>query len=175
MMNTKIHYIYRDAANFKIHLEEVVKGTAKAQQIEDMFEDCVVDEFYPEKIGFRSDTFETIGYARYDDDPDFHEIIDIEPVADAPTVDMTIEDFLEHMYSVYGINPTKKKRTPKRKFAKGDHIVSLDDLAHEEYIYYRDKVVHRGWFLSWQMSFVSRNIGPYGHIYYAEKIEAEGQ
>ena len=25
-MNTKINYMYRDAANYKIHCEEVVKG-----------------------------------------------------------------------------------------------------------------------------------------------------
>ena len=39
----------------------------------------------------------------------------------------------------------------KRKFKKGDVVSSLDELVDSEFVYWRDKVTHRGWFLSWQL------------------------
>lgn len=39
----------------------------------------------------------------------------------------------------------------KRKYQKGEPITSLDELMEQEFIYWRDKITHRGWFLSWPL------------------------
>lgn len=38
----------------------------------------------------------------------------------------------------------------KRKFRPGGKIISLDEVARQEHIYFYDKIYHRGWFKSWQ-------------------------
>ena len=60
----------------------------------------------------------------------------------------------------------------KRKYAKGEKITSLDELARQEFVYFQDKITHCGWFLSWQFrmakSFIDR-----GFLYYAKKPKIE--
>ena len=58
----------------------------------------------------------------------------------------------------------------KRKYRKGDKIISLDELARQEFIYFFDKITHRGWFMSWQFSLATRYIER-GCLYYAERTE----
>lgn len=58
----------------------------------------------------------------------------------------------------------------KNKYRKGGHILSLDELAKQEFIYFGDKVTHKGWFGSWQLRFFERWLGQNGRIFYAEKI-----
>ena len=59
----------------------------------------------------------------------------------------------------------------KRKYRKGNPITSLDELSKQEFIYFYDKITHRGWFMSWQFrmakSFIDRGV-----LYYAEKAVA---
>ena len=56
------------------------------------------------------------------------------------------------------------------KYRRGGHILSLDELAKQKLVYFQHKIYHEGWFGSWQLRFIKRNIGENGHIYYAEKI-----
>lgn len=58
----------------------------------------------------------------------------------------------------------------EKKYRRGGHILSLDELAKQDFVYLRHKIYHEGWFGSWQLRFIKRNIGENGHIYYAEKI-----
>lgn len=54
----------------------------------------------------------------------------------------------------------------KRKFKKGDKITSFDELAKQEFVYFFDKITHKGWFMSWQFSLAKRYIDR-GFLYYA--------
>lgn len=56
-----------------------------------------------------------------------------------------------------------------RKYRKGEKITSLDEMAKQEFIYFFDKITHRGWFMSWQTRH-ALNLIKRGVIYYAEKI-----
>lgn len=57
----------------------------------------------------------------------------------------------------------------KSKYCKGEKITSLDELAKQEYIYWQDKIVHNGWFMSWQF-ILAYNYIKRGEIYRAEKV-----
>ncbi len=94
-MNTKICYMYRDAANYKIHCEEVIAGEIDEAKKEEFFENYSMDEFYPSQIGFKAPTFVTEGYKPYPDDPEWHEVVDFLPTDEKTTVDMTITEFME--------------------------------------------------------------------------------
>ncbi len=93
-LNTKIHYIYRDAANYKLSCDEVVSGSVDEEKLDRLLDEYPMDDFYPANIGFKAPTFVTEGHKPYLDDPDSHEIVDFEPTTESPTVDMTIEEFI---------------------------------------------------------------------------------
>ena len=57
----------------------------------------------------------------------------------------------------------------KRKYLRGNHILSLDELSRQEFVYWWDKITPRGWFLSWQFRMAMNAIGEKGCIYYAIK------
>lgn len=57
----------------------------------------------------------------------------------------------------------------KRKYKKGKQIKSLDELSKQEFIYFFDKITHRGWFGSWQFRLAQRYINR-GWLFKAEKI-----
>lgn len=57
----------------------------------------------------------------------------------------------------------------RRKYYKGEMITSLDELAKQELVYFRDKITHCGWFGAWQLRLITRYIED-GYIYYAERI-----
>lgn len=63
----------------------------------------------------------------------------------------------------------------KKKYRRGGHILSLDELARQEFVYWHDKITHRGWFLSWQFRMAAHAVGETGCIFYAIKIEEEGK
>ena len=92
--NTKILYFYRDEYNFKTNLEEVVKGTMSSAEKESLFKNknFVFDVFYPWKFGF-TDVSES------DDPDDYHELVDVLPTKEKPTVDMTIQEFIALLQS----------------------------------------------------------------------------
>ena len=56
----------------------------------------------------------------------------------------------------------------KRKYHKGAQITSLDELAKQEFVYHGNRLVHAGWFLSWQFHFAVKHIRN-RWLYYAEK------
>lgn len=93
-LNTKIHYIYRDAANYKLSCDEVVSGCVDEEMLDRLMEEYPMDFFYPANIGFKAPTFVTEGYKSYPDDPDSHEVVDFEFTSEPPTVEMTIEEFI---------------------------------------------------------------------------------
>ena len=64
----------------------------------------------------------------------------------------------------------RRQKMSKKKYRKGQHILSLDELVKQEFVYFNDKITHRGGVESWQLRFVRRHIGKNGRIYYAEKI-----
>ena len=105
-MNTKVLYMYRDAANYKIHCEEVVRGEIDDKTKEELLEYSDCRPFYPNAIGFSADNFVTEGYAPYPDDPDFHELCDFELTDEEATVDMSIEEFVNAVKSGVTQNPT---------------------------------------------------------------------
>lgn len=57
----------------------------------------------------------------------------------------------------------------KRKYKKGEPITSLDELGKQEFVYFFDKITHRGWFQSWQIQLALRYIDR-GCLYYAIKV-----
>ena len=65
----------------------------------------------------------------------------------------------------------ENKPKHKRKYRRGGHILSLDELVQQDLVYFRDKIQPKGWFMSWQLRMVSMLIGPNGCIYYAIKNE----
>lgn len=65
----------------------------------------------------------------------------------------------------------EKKPKHKRKYRRGGHILSLDELVQQDLVYFRDKIQPKGWFMSWQLRMVSMLIGTNGCIYYAIKNE----
>lgn len=62
----------------------------------------------------------------------------------------------------------KQQSKPKKKFVKGGHILSLDELYRQEYVYWNHKVTHIGWFQNWTLRMSANAIGENGCIYYAE-------
>lgn len=46
---------------------------------------------------------------------------------------------------------SEKAVMTKTAYRKGDKITSFDELARQEFIYDRDRLVHHGWFMSWQI------------------------
>lgn len=75
----------------------------------------------------------------------------------------TLDKYLDEM----------REKRKKKKFRRGGHILSLDELARQEYIYWNDKVTHCGWFLSWQFRMAKNTIGEHGCIYYAIREDDE--
>lgn len=63
----------------------------------------------------------------------------------------------------------------RRKYRRGGHILSLDELVRQEFVYWNYKVTHRGWFIVWQLRMAAHAIGENGCIYYAIKNESEAQ
>jgi hypothetical protein len=63
-------------------------------------------------------------------------------------------------------------RKYKRKYRKGEKITSLDEMTKQEFIYFFDKITHRGWFMSWQTRLAHQYIKR-GWLYYAVKIGGE--
>lgn len=55
----------------------------------------------------------------------------------------------------------------KRKYRRGCRILSLDELARQEVVFWIDKPTARGWFLSWQFRMACNAIGTRGAIFYA--------
>lgn len=55
----------------------------------------------------------------------------------------------------------------KRKWRRGPHIMSLDELVRQEVVFWRHKPTAKGWFLSWQFGMAAKAIGKSGVVFYA--------
>lgn len=60
----------------------------------------------------------------------------------------------------------------KAKYRKGGPILSLDELARQEFVFFQEKIYHRGWFASWQLSWCAARI-KFGELWYAIKENDE--
>lgn len=54
-----------------------------------------------------------------------------------------------------------------RKWRRGSHIMSLDELSRQEVVYWLDKPTPKGWFMSWQFRMTMNAIGSKGIVFYA--------
>ena len=59
----------------------------------------------------------------------------------------------------------------KRKYRRGGHILSLDELSRQDFVYWHEKITHRSWFLNWNFRMAVQAIGEKGCIYYAIRNE----
>ena len=57
-----------------------------------------------------------------------------------------------------------------RKYKPGCYIISLDDLMKQEFVYCAGKLVHKGWFGSWQLRYANSELARL-RIREAKKIE----
>ena len=95
-MNTQVSYMYRDGANYKISCKEILAGELTQKEIEEINGLAIDGEyFYPGSIGLPATNFVDLGYQEYDDDPEWHELQEIELTKLAPTADVTAAEFLE--------------------------------------------------------------------------------
>lgn len=93
--NTKLWYMYRDAANYKVHTDVVLSGEMTPEQWEAILDSCEDREYFaPAKVGLEARDFVAIGYAPYDDDPDLFEIVEYSHTDLKPTVQMTVEELV---------------------------------------------------------------------------------
>ena len=92
------------------------------------------------------------------------------PVAFAPSCER--EDLMKAVsYTVNRMLPHEKKvRKRRSKYRKGGPILSLDELARQEFVFFHEKVYHRGWFASWQLSWCAARV-KFGELQYAIKEE----
>lgn len=60
----------------------------------------------------------------------------------------------------------------KPKYKKGEVITSLDELMRQEFVYWNDKIDHKGWYDSWLLR-MTENALKAGIIRKAIKIESE--
>ena len=62
----------------------------------------------------------------------------------------------------------EKQKKSRKKYRKGGIILSLDELARQEFVFFNEKIYHRGWFASWQLSWCAARI-KFGELRYAIK------
>jgi hypothetical protein len=60
-----------------------------------------------------------------------------------------------------------------KKYRKGDPITSLDELVKQEFVYWNDKITHRGWFMSWQIKMALNALQHGDVIFKAIKVKEE--
>ena len=93
-MNTRIEYLYRDADNYKVPNEAVVKGAASEEQIRSILDSLYEGEFFiPAAVGLPEERF-----SDWDDQSDhpFFELCenDFSPTDDIPNCDISINDLM---------------------------------------------------------------------------------
>lgn len=74
---------------------------------------------------------------------------------------------------------SKEKTAKNTVYREGDKITSFDELVRQEFIYDRGKLVHHGWFMSWQirmtMIAMQRGVLRYAIKTHLTKRESEDQ
>lgn len=93
--NTKLWYMYRDAANYKVHTDVVLVGEMTEEQWKTIVSCCDGEEFFaPQKVGLEHRDFVALGYKSYDDDPELFELVEYSLTDAQPTVNMTVEELV---------------------------------------------------------------------------------
>ena len=100
-MNTKVEYLYRDASNYKVHNEAVIKGTLTTEQIEEIMScrDCA-EYFIPQQVGLPEKRFGKIT----EDDHCWFEICKegFSETDQVNTVDLTAEELYRNFLAASG-------------------------------------------------------------------------
>lgn len=60
-----------------------------------------------------------------------------------------------------------------KHYTKGEPITSLDELVQQEFVYWNDKITHKGWFMSWQLKMTVDALKQGNVIFKANKIKEE--
>ncbi len=95
-MNTKIGYLYRDADNYKVWNEAVIKGSLTDKQKQLICDSLYDGEYFiPGVVGLPEKTFVSLGY-NYDeqaDHPYFElSVEDMQDTNELPTVEMDTDE-----------------------------------------------------------------------------------
>lgn len=94
-MNTRISYLYRDADNYKMHHEEVLRGEITPQQLMTIV--CCLNEkeyFIPHQVGLPEIRFEQVT----ESDHPWFELCpeqDFSSTNAEPTIEMTVDELVE--------------------------------------------------------------------------------
>lgn len=96
-----------------------------------------------------------------------HKIGWCELVEDSPDPELTRN--CQHFRS-----KRKKRKHGELKYRQGGTIRSLDELARQEFVYFHDKIYHKGWFGSWQLMWCETRI-KFGELRYAVKEDGDGK
>lgn len=57
-----------------------------------------------------------------------------------------------------------------KHYRKGEQVKDIGEISGEEFIYFRHKIYHRGWFESWQYRWLRLQVQQ-GNIWKAVKIK----
>lgn len=99
--NTRVHYMYRDASNYKIGLDEILQGRLTENNMKTFNKKQEGINFHPAELGFNAETFVDLGYDPHEDDPDCHEFCWLEYTTERATVsNLTIEEFVDRFPDV---------------------------------------------------------------------------
>lgn len=111
-MNTKIEYLYRDASNYKVWNEAVVKGEITKQQEDAVFAALRCDgdaNFVPKEVGLPEKRFDTWT----EDDVDVFELQGFEATNEEPTVEITIDELVARLIARAGGQVAEKETIPE--------------------------------------------------------------
>ena len=100
-MNTRIHYLYRDADNYKVQNECVVLGEMTEKQ-EQRIIACLDEKeyFVPSRVGMPERKFDT----ETDSDHPWFEWERIEETGQKPTLEITAEELVKREFGADGPN-----------------------------------------------------------------------
>jgi hypothetical protein len=94
-VNTRINYLYRDAANYKQFGEVVVAGSMERNQLAPLLKDQ--EFFIPSKVGMADIQPDM----RTEDDHIWHEIISLEQTSENPSLGITADQLLQRFKSAF--------------------------------------------------------------------------
>lgn len=97
-MNTKISYLYRDASNYKVPNECIVRGLLTDEQTKAILDCLDMDNFIPSQVGLPERRFD-----RFDPEEDtcWFELYEsgFEPTDAEATVDLSVDELVSHFLS----------------------------------------------------------------------------
>jgi hypothetical protein len=94
-MNTRFSYLYRDASNYKEYSEVIIQGSLEFEQLLPFLKDKTF--FIPSEIGLD----DLQGKELSSDDHIWHEIENIQPTPNTPTVNIKSTQLLERLEIAY--------------------------------------------------------------------------